>query len=177
MNRVVGIIATVLGVATLVLGIFFILMAGNIRNEVVDTIAEEGFPVLTYSEEMGYPYLSVDDEFINTSEKIEAAADELKKARHAIVDAPVGSAGFLELFGPSTIPMLESNPQIPEELRPEVDTLQLHEYSAILSFEMALGAAESGLALASLVQYIGFALAVIGIGLMAAGTVGILSKD
>jgi len=172
MNKIVGVVATALGVATLVLGILFILMAGNIRNEVVDTIAEEGFPVLTYSEASGYPYLSVHEtDMINTSEEIEDAADELKKARHAIVSAPVGYGGFLQLFAPSTIPPIEETMGVP------VDTLQLHEYSALMGFELALSSAESALALASLVQYIGIALAVIGIGLMAAGTVGILSKD
>lgn len=156
------ILVAALGAAVLVFGIIFVVMSSSIKSQVIDGITEEGFPTFEASDY--YPYLAVTDaavnegDIIDTVADIDASGDAVADALHKIVPAPATAAGFQILFEPSTISPLE--PTVP------VDTLKLHEYGSLIAFSGVIGAAKSGLALASLVQFIGIISILTGVALI-----------
>jgi len=165
MKKLIGLIVAVLGILCLVAGVFFIVQAGSARDEIIDTVAEEGFPVLASS--TMYPYLGASEtEIIDTADEIEDAADVLNEARHAMAAAPVGYAGFLGLFSPTPadgVPALTG-----------ASTLKFHEYSGVLAFETTMNSAQMGLAVADSIKFNGIIYIVLGVALFLAG-VGIVA--
>ena len=161
MQKGIGVAVAIIGVACLVFGIMFISMSGSSRSAVIDGLAEEGFPVLQLVEsEDAYPHLAPAEGVIDTAGEIEDAANVLKGARHAIAPAPAGAKGFGSLFTPSN---LNTAPNA------GVNTLKFHEYSGIMALEGALNAAQIGLGLADLTQFIGIINIILGIALALVG--------
>lgn len=169
MMRYLGIGVAMLGIASLVFGIAFVVMANSTRAAVLDGMKEEGWPTLKYDETM-YPYLGVTDaaitdgDVIDTAEDLDAAGDALVAARDKIMMGLEGVSGFAAFFGPSTFAA---------ELDPaygvDVDTLVFHEYAALLSFSGVLNVAQGALGMASLLQVVGIVSIIIGVALMLTG--------
>ena len=174
MVRLLGMCVAVLGIASLVFGIIFVVMAGSARAEVIDNVAEEAFPIIVFDEDV-YPYLNLsetDTGIIDTEEEIDALVDACSDARHRMSEGPGGTALegadlFMGFFAPSTIPAVELNPAGAVE----VDTLIFHEYCAVLSLQGLLGMAQIGLGMASLMQVVGIVSIIVGVALMLAGLV------
>lgn len=167
--RALAIVVSALGVAALVFGILFVVMSNSARSEVLDGLKDEGWPMFGPSAD--YPYIGLTYEaatagdIIDTVEDIDQAADVLDEARYSIVEPPAGAAGFGLLFAPSTIEANAVEPTV------TVDTLKLHEYSALIAFSSVINGAKSGLAMASLMQYIGIVTIIVGVALMLGGLV------
>jgi len=173
MIRLLGVCVAVLGIASLVFGIVFVVMSSSARTEIIDGIADEGWPMFAVSD--NYPYVTVTEaamtqgDIIDTAEDVDDALDALEDIRGKMVGAPAGIEGFQTLFGPSTFVPQELDP--PDGYGMTVDTLMLHEYSAVLSFTSVLGAAKAGLGTASLMQIIGIVTILVGVALMLTGLV------
>ena len=111
MMRYLGICVAMLGIASLIFGIIFVVMANSARAAVFDGLKEEGGPTLKYDENI-YPYLGVTDaaltgDIIDTAADLDAAGDALADARDKIIGGAAGVAAFGAFFGPSTIPAAE----------------------------------------------------------------------
>jgi hypothetical protein len=166
MVRFLGVCVALLGIASLVFGIVFVVMSCSAKAEIVDKIADEGFPMFGPSD--NYPYLGVtvdaiaNRDIIDTAADIDAAMDAIDGARHKMTEAPNGTAlQGVDLFGALFTPTDF----------PGVGTLKLHEYSALLGFSGALGTAQMGLGMASLMQFVGIVSLIVGVALMLAGLV------
>lgn len=177
MVRLLGICVALLGIASLVFGIVFVVMAGSARATALDEITDEAFPMLKY-DETAYPYLGLTDaaltegDIIDTEDDLDAAGDALDEARHKISGGAEGAALFGGFFAPSTIPVVEQlSLVVPGATDIPVDTLVFHEYTAILGFSGVLGMAQMGIGMASLMQIVGIVTIIVGVALMLAGLV------
>jgi hypothetical protein len=165
MIRFLGMCVAVLGIASLVLGIVFMVMAGSAKSEIIDDVAEEAFPIIVYDED-AYPYLNLSETetgIIDTEEEIDALVNACSDARHKMSGEAEGAELFMGFFAPSTIPAVE--PYV------EVDTLIFHEYCSVLGLQGLLGMSQMGLGMTSLLQIVGIISIIFGVALMLIGLI------
>ena len=168
MIRYLGLCVALLGIASLVFGIVFVVMSGSLKAEVIDEVAEESYPIIVLDED-AYPYLNISETntgIVDTEEEIDDFLDTLSDARHKMTEGPdgtslEGAALFMKMYAPSNIGAIE--PYV------TVDTLVFHEYMALMGFSGSLGRAPIYLGIADLTQFVGILSIIVGAALMLVG--------